>query len=271
MYSLLRILLYLNPLKLFFQNGQRRNLRLLGVLIAAGAAAFPALMPGWLAPIVEKATGTAIPTAERQDGGSQPPIAFPQQPPPPSRRQADGSSGPGRGELFAAYADLRLRPNQVRRLPDSPAPATTPPGNVRWLRIDRAVDGDTLSIGGETVRLIGIDAPESHENDHLFRELRRMKANDRARDMVWLGQESARFLKQAEGRRCWLEYDEEPRDQYGRLLAYIHLDNGTILNEAILYQGYAKVYLGGKFRYTKRYIQLQDEAMARRNGLWGAR
>lgn len=267
MYSLLRILLYLNPLKLFFRNGERRNLRIAGVVLAGLAAAFPTLMPDWLATIVSRVTGTQIerlPGAIPSGSRTAPPFSAGQ---PGSASSERG----GRGELFAKFADLRLRPDQFNRYPDSPAPLLQPPANVRWLRIGRVVDGDTLSVSGENVRLIGIDAPESRESDHLFRELRRIGANNRQQDMQWLGTESTRFLQAAVGLRCWLEYDANQRDQYGRILAYIHLDNGTVLNEAILYQGYAKVYLGENFRYIKRYIQLQNEAQRRGQGLWGAK
>jgi micrococcal nuclease len=252
MYRLFTILLLLNPLR---PGVFRRSLGLFGIMIAAVAATFPGVMPDWVVSLVEKASGSAVQTADKRE----------------IQRPSGSGSAPTRGELFAAFADLRLRPAQVRRLPDSPAPLAAPPAPVRWLRIDRVLDGDTLAIGGETVRLIGIDAPESGKNDHLSRELNRIGTPGSARDMAWLGREATLYVKRIEGRLCWLEYDRETQDRFGRTLAYVHLDNGVTLNEAILYQGYAKAYLGANFRYMKRYIRLQGEAMTRRNGLWGVR
>ncbi len=92
-------------------------------------------------------------------------------------------------------------------------------------------------------------------------------------DFVQLGRASAAFTKQvAEGRRCWLSFPGgrgEERDQYGRLLAYVHFENGMVLNEAVIGEGYGKVYLSSTLDYTQRYVQLQTDAQRRRRGLWG--
>lgn len=193
------------------------------------------------------------PAASRDDGrpGFQPPSANPGPPP-----------------LFAAFAHPNIAPDQLQRIPDSPHPPTAPPADVSWHTITGIVDGDSLLVDGHTVCLIGVAAPEAYESDYLHAELDKIGARGKASEMLALGRKSSEFLARFQGRRCWLEFEGTPRDRYGRVLAYVHLDDGVNLNELVLYQGYAKVFLGGNFRYLKRYVQLQDEAMRRRNGLW---
>lgn len=174
--------------------------------------------------------------------------------------------------LFAEFAKHGTTPAQLRSFPDSPAPVVRKPEAAMWVRITSVVDGDTLKIGRDTVRLIGIDAPEAVENEHLARELGRIDGRGQEGSMLHMGRTAADFARRlAEGKRCWLEFDGGERDQFGRVLAYVHLEDGTNLNEAMLYEGYAKVYLGGNFRYLKRFLFLQDEAERRGSGLWRQR
>jgi micrococcal nuclease len=119
----------------------------------------------------------------------------------------------------------------------------------------RVVDGDTLVLdGGERVRLIGVNAPESV---------------DPRRPVEPFGEESAAFTRRmAEGRRVRLEFDLERRDQYGRTLAYVFLEDGTFLNAEIIRQGYARAYTGFPFRYRDEFVALEREARRERRGLW---
>ncbi len=171
--------------------------------------------------------------------------------------------------IFAAYADLELKPDTLGRLPESPSPPTEKPASEPWRRITRVLDGDTLEVDGERVRLIGIDTPESSLNNELYRDVGRMGGIAKAEDMLTLGKEASHFTRRlATGKRCWLEYETSRTDQYGRTLAYVHLEDGMNLGETILYSGYAKAYLSFNFRYKKRYVRIQTEAMARRHGFW---
>ena len=82
----------------------------------------------------------------------------------------------------------------------------------------RAKDGDTIVVtdkNGEdiTVRLIGINTPESVSSDD--------EKNCKE------GEEASEFLKNilSEGETLYLEYDEDKTDTYGRTLAYVWLSN----------------------------------------------
>lgn len=78
--------------------------------------------------------------------------------------------------------------------------------------VERVVDGDTIELdGGETVRLIGVDTPETvHPRKPVER----------------FGKQATAFTTRlAEGKRVRLERDRETagRDRYGRTLAYVWL------------------------------------------------
>ncbi len=122
---------------------------------------------------------------------------------------------------------------------------------VRWVN-----DGDTIVLSnGARVRYIGIDAPETaHENRPAERYGPEAKAFNR--DLVL-------------GKMVRLELDREHRDQYGRILAYIFLEDGTFVNRELLEKGYAHfVYKAPNTRHDEALLIAQREAMAKRLGLW---
>lgn len=103
-------------------------------------------------------------------------------------------------------------------------------------RVKRVIDGHTLLLtNGERVRLIGVDTPETK---HPQKPVQRF------------GKEAFLFTKRmAEGKEVRLEYDQQRRDKYRRLLAYVYLQDGTFLNAEIIKQGYGFAYTKYPFRY----------------------
>jgi micrococcal nuclease len=123
----------------------------------------------------------------------------------------------------------------------------------------RVVDGDTIvvKLNGqeEKVRLIGVDTPETVHP---------------SKPVEYFGKEASRFTRQmVEGRRVTLEYDWQRRDKYGRLLAYVFLENQTMLNEEIVKQGYGFAYTRFPFKYLEKFRGLEREARENNRGLWG--
>lgn len=136
-------------------------------------------------------------------------------------------------------------------------PPTTPVGEeVALLRV---VDGDTIRVryegGDERVRYIGIDTPEvAHEpgeTSEPFAE-EATAANERL-----LGEGPVRLV-----------FDVERRDRYGRLLAYVYVDDAMV-NEALLREGLAVVLtIPPNVRHAERFVAAQQEGRAAQEGLW---
>ncbi|MGH7477399.1 MAG: thermonuclease family protein [Longimicrobiales bacterium] len=117
--------------------------------------------------------------------------------------------------------------------------------------VERVVDGDTFRCAdGERVRLLLIDAPESQQEDYGLR------AKLALEELV------------AVGDTVRLEPDVEPRDRYGRLLAYVWADT-LLVNEELLRRGYAVVAVyPPNVRRVERFRAAAAEARQRERGLW---
>lgn len=134
--------------------------------------------------------------------------------------------------------------------------AGLPAGVIRAMVIG-VVDGDTVDveINGrqERVRLIGVDTPEVHGQKEPY------------------GPEASAFTKAtlAPGTPVYLELDAQERDRYGRLLAYVWQEGGSLFNEALLIQGYAQLLtIPPNVRYVQRLQAAQERARAEGRGLW---
>ena len=125
--------------------------------------------------------------------------------------------------------------------------------------VTRVVDGDTIvvAMAGEEnkVRLIGVDTPESVHPDETRN--------------VPYGKISSEFTRNAlEGQLVYLEYDVEPTDRYGRILAYVWLD-GEMFNKTLLSEGHAMLAtFPPNVRYVDEFTELQAQARNQGKGLW---
>ena len=129
------------------------------------------------------------------------------------------------------------------------------PAAAEAQRVERVVDGDTIVVEGVgRVRLIGVDTPETVNP---------------GRPVEFFGREASAFTKRLlEGRRVRLEYDRDRTDRYGRILAYVHLADGTFANAEIIRRGYGHAYTRFPFRYLDRFRRLEREARSAGRGLW---
>ncbi|MEX0745712.1 MAG: thermonuclease family protein [Phycisphaeraceae bacterium] len=132
-------------------------------------------------------------------------------------------------------------------------------------RVAYVVDGDTLDVAAPDgdrattrVRLWGIDTPESAwpERGRPEPEPFASESSDFARDLV-------------DGQWVTLELESHRvRGGYGRLLAYVTLDDDTSLNERMLEAGLAEADDRWSHRHVEHYDRLEREARAAGRGMW---
>ena len=126
-------------------------------------------------------------------------------------------------------------------------------------RVSRVIDGDTIEVTlrGETpsVRLLLVDTPEVHGGEECY------------------GPEASAYVSSllAEGSEVRLERDVTDVDFFGRLLRYVYLADGRMLNELLVEGGYATVYrFPSDVRHEQRLRDAEDRAREAGAGLWTA-
>ncbi|MDD5465776.1 MAG: thermonuclease family protein [Candidatus Omnitrophica bacterium] len=141
--------------------------------------------------------------------------------------------------------------------------------NYDDILVTRAIDGDTLVLeNNEKVRLIGIDTPEMHESNKLYRDAQR--SGQSIETIKQLGRQSYEFTKKlVEGKRVRLEFDVERYDKYKRILAYVYLEDGTFVNARIVEEGYASLMTyPPNVKYADLFVKLYRQARQNQRGLW---
>ena len=135
-------------------------------------------------------------------------------------------------------------------------------GTVTWI-----YDGDTLKVDPHgKVRLIGIDTPERENSKRDSYLIKKGISATRQREIY---QQAKTFnINQVKGQLVILTLDDPERDRHGRLLAYLHLPDGRMLNRVLLEQGLAVVYRRFSFRMKEDFLTAETEAMKDKQGLW---
>ena len=114
----------------------------------------------------------------------------------------------------------------------------------------RVIDGDTVEIAAQRIRLHGIDAPE-------------MRQSCRKEKATWpCGAEATKALRSMV-QDAEVACEERDRDRYGRIVA-VCFARGEDLNATIVRQGWALAYR----RYSVDYVDAETSARAARAGLW---
>lgn len=137
---------------------------------------------------------------------------------------------------------------------EAPPDAVHEPGSI--VHVHRAVDGDTLLLDDRTrVRLLGVDTPETKRPDWPVEPF---------------GPEAHDFTSaHVEGRKVRLEFDKERHDKYGRILAYVYLDD-WFLNEELIRAGLGRAITNHPYSESmkRRFRAAQREAQRERRGIW---
>lgn len=96
------------------------------------------------------------------------------------------------------------------------------PAFAQIYTVERVIDGDTIKLtNGESVRLIGIDTPESRVNAKTKRDSERTGQD--IETITKMGKEATEFMRESFGHtKLRLEYDVQKKDKYGRTLGYLY-------------------------------------------------
>lgn len=128
------------------------------------------------------------------------------------------------------------------------------------IKVIKVVDGDTFEIeGGQKVRLIGVDTPETV---------------DPRRPVGCFGKEASNNSKNLlEGREVILQKDVSDTDKFGRLLrlVYLPIEDGKILfvNDYLVREGFAKVStFPPDVKFVSQFLQAEKFAKENKKGLW---
>ena len=142
--------------------------------------------------------------------------------------------------------------------------ATELTGRVSWI-----YDGDTLKVEKiGKVRLIGIDTPEhqASSRDKFYTK----KFQIKTKKLREISQQVKKYnIRNVKGKRVRLELDKTHRDKYDRLLAYVYLPDGEMLNQVLLKKGLASVFRRYDFRYKEDFLKIEKNAQKGKQGLWG--
>ncbi len=141
-------------------------------------------------------------------------------------------------------------------------------------KVTKIVDGDTLKCKmengkEENIRLIGIDAPESIITSKAYSDSE--KTGDTIETIKEMGEKSKAFVmtRVKVGNKIKLELDIQEKDKYNRTLAYVYLEDGTMLNEILVKEGYAQVSTyPPNVKYEKIFLENQNDARDKKRGFW---
>ena len=126
----------------------------------------------------------------------------------------------------------------------------------------QVVDGDTVVIDfdgrEEPVRLIGIDTPETVHPD---------------RPVECFGPEASAYAAEllTPGTEVEVTRDIVDRDDYGRLLGYLHRSDGLFVNEELVRRGFAvPLRIEPNVTHAQAFVDAARAAEAEDLGLWAA-
>ncbi|HET6163270.1 MAG TPA: thermonuclease family protein [Planctomycetota bacterium] len=179
----------------------------------------------------------------------------------PFRRRRAGLGGVVVALLVGLYLS---RAQWGRRLPSfaDPAAAAEAGAGARTgpYEVLRVVDGDTLHV-----RIPGSPTPDER--------VRLLRVNTPERGQPGYERATACLIALTADRRVELEWERPgvaERDEYGRLLAYVHA-GGVLVNEELVRQGFSRFFTKyGGGRLADRFRAAEEEARAARRGLWTA-
>ncbi len=132
--------------------------------------------------------------------------------------------------------------------------------DLTTVKVIKVTDGDTIKVNvngmEENVRFLLVDTPEMHDKDFDGPQPFAEEAKAFVADLL-------------DGENIELEIGTSERDKYGRLLAYIYINDENV-QEMLLERGLARVaYIyPPNTKYVDDYRRIQDEAQKKAVGIW---
>jgi len=128
-------------------------------------------------------------------------------------------------------------------------------------RVMRIINGDTLTVlyqgKWEEIKLLGLDMPETTLTDRVYEKA--LKNSTTPAIIINRGLVGREFVKKymQYGSQIWIEFDVQKRDRFSRLLGYVYLADGRMLNEIILRAGLSEALLiAPNLKYQQRFQEL---------------
>jgi micrococcal nuclease len=135
--------------------------------------------------------------------------------------------------------------------------------HLKTFEVVNIVDGDTIDIAvpdgkydNTRIRLLGVDTPET----------KNPKVNE-----MYYGPEASEYaatITLGKNVTVIIDHVSDARDKYNRLLAYVQLGDGTILNELLIANGFGYADLRFQHSRLSEYTALQIQTVKRKVGLW---
>lgn len=160
--------------------------------------------------------------------------------------------------LFFVALALLLSSNLLPKEPTEVL-GTNQPGFYSITSFD---DGDTIQVDmngtKEKVRMIGVDTPETH---------------DPRKNVQCYGEVASQYTKSTIGNskvKLLADPTNQNRDRYNRLLRYVYLEDGRLLNAELIKNGYGFAYTGFPFEKIEEFREYQRQAQENNLGLWSS-
>ena len=170
--------------------------------------------------------------------------------------------------ILALITGKNKNPNKVVKVEEKKMEISVMPTKILeattsadLVEVTKVIDGDTIMVKlrekEEAVRLIGIDTPET---------------KDPRKPVQCFGEEAAKRTKElVQGKRVKLEADvsQNDRDKYNRLLRYVYLENGNLINKLLIQEGFGFEYTYQiPYKFQTEFKMAQKEAESKKTGMW---